>query len=120
MLQAKRNGRLRIGRPLSLLPIVAVIVSCSQLNPYLRAMPHMLEAPYATLCWAPKEAPLPVSQDACDNGLGDVLLKICADELKRSSHWYAPTGSIEDNLLRCMDGKGWKRAILRGYLITPA
>jgi len=120
MLQDSRSSRRGISWPLLLLPAVAMIAGCGQLDPYVRASPHMLEAPYATLCWAPREAPLPISQEACDNGAGDAALKICVDELGQSLHWYAPTGNIGDNILRCMDGKGWKRAILRGYLVTPA
>nr|WP_199047140.1 hypothetical protein [Dyella sp. ASV24] len=119
MLQANRDGRLWISRLLASLPIATLTIGCTQLNPYVRAKPHMLEAPYATLCWAPKVAPLPVSQDRCENGPADASLENCVDQLGQSSHWYTPTENVEDNILRCMDGKGWKRAILKGYLVTP-
>jgi len=119
MLQINRDSRLWIGRLLASLPIAALPMGCTQLNPYVVAMPHMLEAPYATLCWAAKDAPLPVSKAVCNDGLADASLKACVDQLERSSHWYTPTEGVEDNILRCMDGKGWKRAILKGYLVTP-
>ncbi|ULU24958.1 hypothetical protein [Dyella terrae] len=118
MVQTNRERRLQIGRLLASLPIAVMAAGCSQLNPYVRVKPHMLEAPNATLCWAPKNAPLPVAQAVCGNGAADASLKICVDQLERSSHWYTPMEGVEDNILQCMDGKGWKRAILKGYLVT--
>ncbi|MGO4502928.1 MULTISPECIES: hypothetical protein [unclassified Dyella] len=118
MPQTNKIGRRRISQLLASLLGFAMTMGCSQLNPYVRATPNMLEAPNATLCWAPKEAPLPISKDSCDNGLADASLKACADQLERSSHWYTPTESVDDNILQCMDGRGWKRAILQGYLVT--
>jgi hypothetical protein len=118
MFQTNRNGLLWIGRLLASLPFAATVMGCTQLNPYVRARPHMLEAPNATLCWAPKNAPLPISQAICENGSAESSLKICVDQFEQGSHWYTPTEGVEENILRCMDGKGWKRAILKGYVAS--
>jgi hypothetical protein len=109
----------RFARLGSVLVITALTVSCSYFNPYVQRGPHMLESPHAKLCWVPKGSLSPAHQGQCQSDPAYSSLRTCLDQLEQSSHWYTPIENVDTSIMRCMNGEGWDRAIVDGYIVTP-